>query len=65
MSVLKNNLQPELLPVERLQQVESDYQPLPSVWYGTDAELLEKMLRFYPKSSPALILDATVNVGRF
>ena len=41
------------------------YQPLPSVWEGTDAELLEKMLAFYPRKSPPLILDATVNAGRF
>ena len=27
----------------------SEYQPLPSVWEGTDAELLERMLDFYPK----------------
>lgn len=44
---------------------ESTYDPLPSVWFGDDAELLEKMLRFYPKKSPRDILDATVNVGRF
>ena len=41
------------------------YDPLPSVWQGGDAELLEKMLRFYPKSPPDQILDATVNYGRF
>jgi hypothetical protein len=45
--------------------VPTDYQPLPSVWDGTDAELLEKMLDFYPKKRPHLILDATVNAGRF
>ena len=43
----------------------SQYQPLPSVWEGTDAELLEQMLRFYPKKTPRRILDATVNAGRF
>lgn len=42
-----------------------EYQPLASVWDGGDAELLEKMLDFYPKSAPQLILDATVNAGRF
>src|SRR5215216_951650 len=47
------------------ERVESDYQPLASVWHGTDAELLEKMLDFYPKAPPQLILDATVNIGRF
>jgi len=43
----------------------STYEPLPSVWYGTDADLLEKMLDFYPKRRPKLILDATVNAARF
>ncbi len=43
----------------------SEYQPLPSVWEGTDAELLERMLDFYPKKRPKAILDATVNAGRF
>jgi hypothetical protein len=43
----------------------SKYQPLPSVWEGTDAELLERMLDFYPRKRPHLILDATVNSGRF
>jgi SAM-dependent methyltransferase len=41
------------------------YNPLTSIWDGTDAELLELMLGFYPRSSPELILDATVNTGRF
>ena len=41
------------------------YEPLPSVWEGDDAELLERMLSFYPSSEPAVILDATVNSGRF
>jgi SAM-dependent methyltransferase len=40
-------------------------QPLASVWYGTDAELLDKMLGFYPRKKPTKILDATVNAGRF
>jgi hypothetical protein len=44
---------------------ESTYKPLPSVWYGDDAELLEKMLGFYRKTPPRDILDATVNKGRF
>lgn len=43
----------------------TDYSPLPSVWDGDDGELLEKMLDFYPRSRPRLILDATVNRGRF
>src|ERR1043166_8418168 len=43
----------------------SAYDPLPSVWYGDDAELLERMLTFYPRKPPQDILDATVNAGRF
>lgn len=43
----------------------STYEPLPSVWHGSDAELLEKMLDFYPRKPPRMILDATVNAGRF
>ena len=41
------------------------YSPLPSVWEGTDADLLERMLDFDPQKPPAKILDATVNTGRF
>lgn len=41
------------------------YKPIPSVWYGTDADLLEMMLDFYPAEPPGSILDATVNSGRF
>jgi len=41
------------------------YQPLPSIWEGTDAGLLERILDFYPRKRPELILDATVNMGRF
>jgi hypothetical protein len=41
------------------------YQSLPSVWYDEDAELLEQMLRFYPRETPKRILDATINAGRF
>jgi SAM-dependent methyltransferase len=43
----------------------SGYRPLASVWYGEDAELLDKMLNFYPRKRPRRILDATVNGGRF
>ncbi|HEY2840229.1 MAG TPA: hypothetical protein VGJ26_13825 [Pirellulales bacterium] len=43
----------------------STYDPLPSVWFGGDAELLEKMLCFYPKKTPQNLLDATINAGRF
>jgi SAM-dependent methyltransferase len=41
------------------------YETLPSIWYGSDAELLEQMLDFYPRQRPKLILDATVNRARF
>lgn len=41
------------------------YDPLASVWYGEDAELLERLLTFYPRERPKRILDATVNGGRF
>jgi SAM-dependent methyltransferase len=41
------------------------YRPLTSIWDGTDAELLELMLDFYPRERPRRILDATVNTGRF
>src|SRR2546421_7496161 len=41
------------------------YQPFGSVWYGEeDAELLERLLSFYPRKPPERILDATVNGGR-
>lgn len=41
------------------------YEPLASTWDGEDAELLERMLCFYPRVKPDNILDATVNGGRF
>jgi SAM-dependent methyltransferase len=50
-------------PVARKRK--STYEPLPSVWFGDDAALLEQMLDFYPKKPPRDILDATVNRGRF
>ena len=40
------------------------YQPLSSIWTGTDRELLDEMLRFYPVIKPHPILDATYNTGR-
>ena len=43
----------------------SQYTPLPSVWEREDAELLERLLDFYPRERPKRILDATVNGGRF
>lgn len=49
-----------LLPLE-----EDQYRPLSSVWEGSDAELIEQMLEFYPSIPPEPILDATYNRGRF
>jgi len=43
----------------------SKYEPLASVWYGDDPELLEHLLNFYPRKTPRKILDASVNTGRF
>jgi hypothetical protein len=43
----------------------TEYSPLASVWEGEDSELLERLLRFYPRKHPARILDATLNGGRF
>jgi hypothetical protein len=47
------------------QPIKTGYEPLPSVWHGSDSDLLERMLDFYPHKRPTLILDATVNAGRF
>jgi len=44
---------------------EAEYTPLPSVWDGDDASLLDRLLDFYPRKRPRRILDATVNGGRF
>jgi len=65
MKHLKTKRQLELIPTERLEPNRADYQPLASVWYGTDADLLVQMLDFYPRQRPQRILDATVNQGRF
>ena len=43
----------------------SSYEPLASTWEREDAELLERMLDFYPREKPGRILDATINGGRF
>lgn len=42
----------------------SGYSAISSVWTGTDADLLEQMLQFYPVIEPDPILDATYNAGR-
>ena len=41
------------------------YAPISSVWEGSDKDLLETMLKFYPSIPPEPILDATFNRGRF
>lgn len=57
----KKAVQPVLFP----EKPANGYELLPSVWEGSDADLLERMLSFYPKKTPEKILDATVNAGRF
>ena len=51
--------------IDDVRRKKPTYDPLPSVWYGDDAQLLEQMLCFYPKKPPKDILDATINAGRF
>jgi hypothetical protein len=41
------------------------YEALSSVWEGTDATLIEAMLKFYATIAPEPILDSTYNAGRF
>jgi hypothetical protein len=43
----------------------SRYEPISSVWEGSDGDLLEAMLKFYATIPPEPILDATYNAGRF
>jgi SAM-dependent methyltransferase len=60
-------LQPLSHPAKGKASAETDlaYAPLASVWFGEDAELIERLLDFYPRKRPRRILDATVNGGRF
>lgn len=44
--------------------VTTQYQPLSSVWEGSDNELIEAMLNFYCSIPPEPILDSTYNQGR-
>src|SRR5262249_52916605 len=53
-----------LPPAAGVKQRNGRYRPLPSVWEGTDADLVERMLTFSPRRPPRRILDATVNAGR-
>jgi hypothetical protein len=59
------NSRPKLLDDPRGERTEGTYQPLTSIWDGSDSELLDRMLAFYPREEPEFILDATVNSGRF
>src|SRR5437899_10506260 len=43
----------------------STYEPISSVWEGSDGDLLEAMFKFYAVIPPEPILDATYNAGRF
>jgi len=43
----------------------SKYEPISSVWEGSDGDLLEAMLGFYATIKSEPILDATYNAGRF
>jgi hypothetical protein len=51
--------------MEMMLKVSTTYQPLSSVWEGSDAELLEVIFAFYSSIPPEPILDATFNAGRF
>jgi hypothetical protein len=61
----KQEATPDLFPADSNGEAGVGYEMLPSVWEGDDAALLERMLAFYPRKAPKLILDATVNRGRF
>ncbi|MGA8027038.1 MAG: hypothetical protein WB992_07820 [Bryobacteraceae bacterium] len=43
----------------------STYEPISSVWEGSDGDLLEAMFDFYAVIPPEPILDSTYNAGRF
>ena len=62
----KQEKAPQLFPDDTAGATDAArYEVLPSVWYGDDPPLLERMLSFYPRKPPQRILDATVNKGRF
>jgi len=62
---MSSKQQPTLIALREEPDEPTTYVPIPSVWYGEDSELLERMLDFYPHCKPERILDATVNGGRF
>ncbi|MFQ5735074.1 MAG: hypothetical protein ACE5KM_24335 [Planctomycetaceae bacterium] len=64
MTAVNGSKQITLFQTER-NNGESTYEPLSSVWEGSDGELLEAMLSFYSSINPEPILDATYNTGRF
>ncbi len=53
------------MSLDMVPEQEIRYSPISSVWEGSDADLIECMLRFYPSVPPEPILDATYNAGRF
>ncbi len=59
------NGQQQFVPSSGVEDNLGSYQPLPSIWDGSDADLLQRLLDFYPRKRPERILDATVNSGRF
>jgi SAM-dependent methyltransferase len=61
----RSNGQAKLFAEDQWASAPGSYQPLSSTWEGTDAELVERMLDFYPRKRPKVILDATKNTGRF
>jgi SAM-dependent methyltransferase len=63
-SAYKQQEFPIVVPCGSVGKQSEGYSPLPSVWFGEDSELLDKMLTFYPRKKPKDILDATVNGGR-
>ena len=52
------------MPVAESAVAVGTYEPISSVWAGSDKDLLEQMLTFYSVIPPNLILDATYNTGR-
>lgn len=45
---------------------QSGDRPVPLIWWEEDdAQLIQRMVTFCPRRTPRLILDATVNTGRF
>src|SRR5438552_175921 len=62
--IIQANLFPEIVEPSR-NGTPKKYEPLSSVWEGSDGDLIEAMLAFYSTIKPEPILDATYNAGRF